>query len=669
MVACPKCGMENPEDMQFCWNCGSKLEASAEPAQTGDGGAHPMVCPKCGKTPEEGADFCWNCGFKVLGASPDSREPTIGSSGLQKPPEPQSDKTPGLEKTVHKSDRPTRADPRTSAWSGKTKFIVIGAVALVLIVAAFLLLSPAEYRVQVDVVGDGAVTGTGVYKEGSEITLTAIDSGEAEFYKWSDGKTARTRTFTVSEDVHLTAYFDYFYDVKVTQTYSDAGKVTGGGHYRDGTSVTLTATQEYGYKFTGWVMNGSSVSTDRTYTFFATEDCNITASYAKETFTISISKNYQGGNTSGSGRYDYKNTATLTTSLKSGYNFDGWYIDGTCKSTSTAYNLEVTKNQTVQARYSIIHDASFYSTTSYPKVGSQVDFAVKYSVEISSYTWTFTDVYNGGTPEGSWTESLSSFSFKLNEPTYVEITRTVNYTDGTTYSYTTRVTVDSTETRTLSWKYQASEWYSFITDFLAINNKSAQIDVDIPFKKYAEYRNSTVVSRHLSNDVYSYVTVNDPIMQTLIVTLSEKTSGMSDLERANCVLKLVQSIEYKYDDDTRGQSDWFKYPIETLWDMNGDCEDHAILYATLMEGLGYDTVLFYVYCYDSNGTLTAAHLATGLDVSGGSGKSLTYNGTEYYYCEATAIVGESWINQASVGYVPSGYVVKRIYHDRDSVSV
>ena len=142
--------------------------------------------------------------------------------------------------------------------------------------------------------------------------------------------------------------------------------------------------------------------------------------------------------------------------------------------------------------------------------------------------------------------------------------------------------------------------------------------------------------------------------------LTEYTSNMSDIERVNCVLKFVQSIEYQYDDDGTGQNDYFKYPAETLWDQKGDCEDHAILFASLIEAMGYDVVLHYVYCY-KNGVFYAAHMAAGVNVSGASGSYVTLNGSNYYYCEATASAGTDTNSWANVGYIPSGYQIIRTY--------
>ena len=52
------------------------------------------------------------------------------------------------------------------------------------------------------------VTGTGIYEENKEVTLTATPNEGYRFVKWSDGVEDATRTITVTEDVELTALFE-----------------------------------------------------------------------------------------------------------------------------------------------------------------------------------------------------------------------------------------------------------------------------------------------------------------------------------------------------------------------------------------------------------------------------------------------------------------------------
>jgi len=110
-----------------------------------------------------------------------------------------------------------------------------------------------------------------------------------------------------------------------------------------------------------------------------------------------------------------------------------------------------------------------------------------------------------------------------------------------------------------------------------------------------------------------------------------RSEEFTELETANFILSFVQTIDYKIENYTnyQGIQDYPKYPVEMLWDGQGDCEDSAALYASLMEALGYDAVLL-LFFGDIDG-----HAAIGISVPGATGKSYEYGGVDYYYAETT----------------------------------
>ena len=71
--------------------------------------------------------------------------------------------------------------------------------------------------------------------------------------------------------------------------------------------------------------------------------------------------------------------------------------------------------------------------------------------------------------------------------------------------------------------------------------------------------------------------------------------------------------------------------METLVDKKGDCEDSSVLFASIIDALGYDaTLLFYVLEDD------VGHLAVGIHIDGDHGEYVEdKGGTRYYYCETT----------------------------------
>ena len=124
-------------------------------------------------------------------------------------------------------------------------------------------------------------TGAGIYKEGESVTVTANDPEEGKIFKgWKDESgnivsTDMSYTFTVSKNISLTAVYG---DIEYTVTINGG---TGGGVYKEGDSVTVTAAEpEEGKIFKGWKdESGNIVSTDMSYTFTVSAEVSLTAVY------------------------------------------------------------------------------------------------------------------------------------------------------------------------------------------------------------------------------------------------------------------------------------------------------------------------------------------------------------------------------------------------------
>lgn len=440
----------------------------------------------------------------------------------------------------------------------------------------------------------------------------------------------------------------------VTVDIKGSGYVDGIGTYNEGDRVTLTATGSYGFTFKYWQEDGQRISNSDTYTFIASEDRDITAYFERNTYKITTSANYpNAGDVAGGGQYLYEDTARLTASVDYGYTFGGWYSGGELLSTSTHYSFEVVDNVTVEARYSIIHDASFTVSGSLSP-GNTITFDSKYDVEISSSTWTFTDVIYGGQPSLSSTlKGLLSANFTADEPCAVKISRTVRYSDGYTDTDTKTVVVDGTVKKHYEWDYWTKG------SFLGIEyDKKKGMTWDIPyrFSWYYEYFSKDIPRGYTPAKAVlgEFVTSNDPIIRAMAQGLMNYADGMSDYERVSCLLGFVQSFPYEYDSDRYG-GEYYRFPAETLWEGKGDCEDFSILFCALAEAMGYDTVQFRVACYESDGTLIAYHMAPGILLPDTYGTYVPVNGKNYTYCEPTTD------NMLKIGEKPSGYEIIKTY--------
>lgn len=122
------------------------------------------------------------------------------------------------------------------------------------------------------------------------------------------------------------------YTIRADVTPAGAGSVSGGGSYTEGTSVTLTATANSGYRFVGWVESGTTVSTNPNYTFVANSNRSLTAQFDRissgggdsdPTYSITLPSRVTGGELKLSRRYAEKGeTVTLTAVPDEGYELD-----------------------------------------------------------------------------------------------------------------------------------------------------------------------------------------------------------------------------------------------------------------------------------------------------------------------------------------------------------
>jgi len=117
----------------------------------------------------------------------------------------------------------------------------------------------------------------------------------------------------------------------------------------------------------------------------------------------------------------------------------------------------------------------------------------------------------------------------------------------------------------------------------------------------------------------------------------------STFNQAYNVLKFVQScIPYSYDKDTTGHDDWARYPIETLMEGAGDCEDVAILCAAVIARMGFQVVLLLYPKHVAFGVAGADHLKGDYVLD-------PKTGLRYFYGEATS-------NGWHLGEIPQQYI-------------
>ena len=123
----------------------------------------------------------------------------------------------------------------------------------------------------------GTVTGSGLYAEGTDVTITAEPYDGYQFVRWQDGNTQISRNITVTADSTFTAFFESIvpeeYTITVISHSTTMGIVTGGGTFTYGTLTTITAEPYEGYVFVQW----QDGNTEDIRTITVTADASYTA--------------------------------------------------------------------------------------------------------------------------------------------------------------------------------------------------------------------------------------------------------------------------------------------------------------------------------------------------------------------------------------------------------
>ena len=188
-------------------------------------------------------------------------------------------------------------------------------------------------------------------------------------------------------------------------------------------------------------------------------------------------------------------------------------------------------------------------------------------------------------------------------------------------------------TETIDKKY---EWY--------YGGYYWSLSLSVPKSLYEYYKNK---ERTPTEDYSVYVShpYDDEYIRTVIQKFNfiviEKR--FTEIDKVNLVIAFVQSLSYTSDIVTTPYDEYPRYPLETLVDDGGDCEDTSILTAALLDELNYDVVLIN----------PPEHFAVGVCIDT-YGSYYTYNNINYFYLETT---GEGW----EIGEIPSDFKGESVY--------
>jgi len=167
-----------------------------------------------------------------------------------------------------------------------------------------------------------------------------------------------------------------------------------------------------------------------------------------------------------------------------------------------------------------------------------------------------------------------------------------------------------------------------------------QWDLAIPLSLYCEYYerprptswgNWIDMAKDPDDDYY----IDRMFQQINTAAIQER---FTEIEKVNFVIAFVQSLPYTQDIVTTPWNEYPRYPIETLFDRGGDCEDTSILVMALLDRMGYDVALLILS--------HERHAAVGIAIEGATGSYYSHGGKKYFYLETT---GDGW----EIGEMPS----------------
>lgn len=181
------------------------------------------------------------------------------------------------------------------------------------------------------------------------------------------------------------------------------------------------------------------------------------------------------------------------------------------------------------------------------------------------------------------------------------------------------------------------EQQRYITDRIALE----QTICDNCLGSLYQYYSTT--SRYQTNEyaIYVFNTIDDNYLKNLSQSITKDVQY--GIEQINKIGTYIHSFHYKDDLEIHNVSEYPQFPIETIYLGTGDCEDFAILGASLLSQLGYDTCLIRI----------PDHMLIGVNIT-----DISLAWTEHYYGNYYPLDSTS---DTKLGYCPT--------YNKDPISI
>lgn len=223
-----------------------------------------------------------------------------------------------------------------------------------------------EYQINITVsnAAYGTTSGSGTYYYGEMVTAQATANQGFRFVQWSNGVTDNPYTFAATESLTLNAEFVsdevQFYTVTVSSENTEMGGVSGAGSYPAGSTVSVEALPNFGYRFVQW----QDGVTTNPRTFAINSDMSFIASFEEDEFAVTLTVNDPAmGSVMGGGVYPYMTQINAIAIPNEGYHFVRWDgAEGILNSKSMNDTLALTVNGNINLMAVFAEDEVIYYT-------------------------------------------------------------------------------------------------------------------------------------------------------------------------------------------------------------------------------------------------------------------------------------------------------------------
>ena len=181
--------------------------------------------------------------------------------------------------------------------------------------------------------------------------------------------------------------------------------------------------------------------------------------------------------------------------------------------------------------------------------------------------------------------------------------------------------------------YRAYQWH-FNEEPYRKTGKTHLLNLSLRIPKEI-YKNYKARPRNIHSNSDYVRFINEELQDDVVSPLTEKirslsrSHGFDDLAEIHLAMAFTLSFDYARDID----GDYPNYPVETLVEKKGDCEDHANLCGALFHNLGLESALVLM---DTGPKVGHAALAVEAPIAiPGASFTSRRTGRDLFYCEVT----------------------------------